>query len=82
MQPSQISNFAPNFTHMIACQLLDFCASVGAAVDKTKQLADLLDGEAEIAAAPDEVEAPNEIPAIEAVAASAADGGANRPTCS
>jgi hypothetical protein len=40
---------------MIAGHLFDLSAGIGAAVDQTEQLADLLDRETEIAAAPDEV---------------------------
>ena len=57
---------------MIARQPFDLGASVAAAIDQTQQLADLLDRKAEIAAAPDEVQAPDEIVPIEAVPAGAA----------
>jgi len=67
LQPSQIGNFAADFAHMIACQLFDLSAGIGAAVDQTKQLADLLDRETEIAAAPDKVYAPYQTFPIEAV---------------
>ena len=52
---------------MIASQLFDLSAGIGAAVDQTKQLADLLDRETEIAAAPDKVYAPYQTLPIEAV---------------
>jgi len=55
LQPSQIGNFAPDFAHMITSQLFELSAGIGAAVDQTKQLADLLEREAEIAATPDKV---------------------------
>ena len=54
-----IGNFAADFEHKIASQLFDLSAGIGAAVDQTKQLADLLDRETEIAAAPDKVYAPD-----------------------
>src|SRR6516164_2899864 len=69
---SQIGNFAADFAHMIARQLFDLSAGIGAAVDEAEQLADLLDRETEIAAAPDEVEAPDQTLPIEAVPAGAA----------
>ena len=50
-----IGNFAADFAYMITSQLFDLSAGIGAAVDQTKQLADLLDRETEIAAAPDKV---------------------------
>src|SRR6516162_2990210 len=71
-QPSQIGNFAADFAHMITRQLFDLPAGIGAAVEQAEQLADLLDRKAEIAAAPDKVEAPHETFSIEAVPARAA----------
>jgi hypothetical protein len=62
---------------MITRQPFDLTASVSAAVDQAEQFADLFDREAEIAAAPDKVEAPDQTLPIEAVPAG---GGGNRPT--
>src|SRR6516165_429258 len=74
LEPSQIGNFAADFAHMIARQLFDLSAGVGAAVDEAEQFADLLNREAEIAAAPDKVEAPDQTLPVETVPA----GGAGR----
>jgi hypothetical protein len=57
---------------MSARQLFDLSAGIGAAVDQAEQLADLLDRETEIAAAPDKGEAPDQTLPIEAVPAGAA----------
>jgi len=72
LQPSQIGNSTADFAYMIACQLFDLSASVGAAVDQAQQFADLRESEAEVAAAPDKVEALEQILPIEAVPAGAA----------
>ena len=72
LEPSQIGNFAADFSYMIARQLLDLTTGIGAAVDQVEQLPDLLDRETEIAAAPDEVKPPDETLPIEAVPAGAA----------
>src|SRR5215472_19183523 len=72
LELSQIGDLAADLAHMIARQLFDLSAGVVAAVDEAEQFADLLDREAEIAAAPDKVEASDETLPVETVPAAAA----------
>ena len=80
LQPPQIGNLAADFADMIARQLLDLSARIGAAVDETEQLAYFLDRETEVAASPDEVEPSDEALSVKRCPPALRGGGGSRLT--